>query len=128
MVDIRKASISFIVLLFCSYFLYHPVNADVPLPFRPYQPEILYLVRHNYLEDLGFPSKPEDKPSQYVYAIVRDIYGKTLHGSLTYTIDNEKPQTIPMTLVMGIPVNGTWQCEIPIPETETNSTVRPAIL
>jgi membrane protein YqaA with SNARE-associated domain len=123
LVDIRRVSICFITILLDCYSLYQPVNADVHIPFHSYHPNVLYLGRHNYLEDIGLPSKPEDKASKYIYAIVQDIYGKTLHGNLTYVLDNKKPSTIPMSLWSGIPANGTWEGEIPNQKADMPYTV-----
>lgn len=105
-------------------FLYQPVNADVYIPYRPYHPEILYLGRHNYLEDLGLPSKPEDNASMYIYALVRDTFGKNVDGKLAYTINNEKPLTEKMTLWSGISTNGIWSGKIPNEKANMPYTVR----
>jgi hypothetical protein len=111
--DIRKVGICFITILVGSYLVYQPVNAYVHIRYQRYQPEILYLGRHHYLEGIGLPSKHEDRNSQYIYALVRDIYGKNVQGKLHYTIDGKSWNTTRMTLNYGPPANGTWMGEIP---------------
>jgi hypothetical protein len=105
-------------------FLYQYVDADVYMPYHPYQPQILYLGRHNYLEDLGLPSKPEDHQSMHIFALVSDIYGNIVVGNLSYSIGNQKPLTEKMILWSGTPTNGTWWGKIPIQTADMPSTVR----
>lgn len=118
MVGIRKASIFFFIILMAGFtsnsFFCPPLYAEVYVPYHPYQPQILYLGRHNYLEELKLPSKPEDAQSKYIYAIVHDMYGKIKNGTLSYTIDNIKEPPIAMKLVTGIPADGTWWGIIPL--------------
>ena len=96
------------------FFLYQPVNADIRIHSQPYQLQMLYLGRQNYLEGIGIPSKPEDPESRFIYALVYDQYGKIVHGNLNYTIDGWKHwRTTPMRLIYGIQANGTWRGEIP---------------
>ncbi len=112
MVDIRKVGLCFVSILVSSCLLYQPVNAHVHIFYRPYHPEILYLGRHIYLEGIGLPSKPEDRASKYIYALVRDNYGKIVDGRLTFTVNGVDSNTT-MTLIYPPAANGTWMGEIP---------------
>jgi hypothetical protein len=89
-----------------------PVNADISI--LQYHPDIIYLGRQpTYIERDSLPSNPKEQV-QYIYALVHDAYGKIVNATLSYTIDH-KNETDTMTLINGIPSNGTWMGVIPKP-------------
>jgi hypothetical protein len=79
----RKISICFISMILVTSFSYRPVYAFIHIHVSPYKPDIIYLGRHNHLEDSGSPSNPDESESQTIFAEVRDVYGKNLHGYLS---------------------------------------------
>ncbi|MFZ0514652.1 MAG: hypothetical protein WAM14_23820, partial [Candidatus Nitrosopolaris sp.] len=113
MVDIRNI-ICFITVLVGCCFLIQTVNAHIHIQTVPYRPDIIYLGRANHFELGSYPSQQDDPTSQYIYAEVKDIYANITDAYLNYTINNNKIwPPIKMTLINGIPANGTWRAEVP---------------
>lgn len=70
---IGNIDIYFITVFACS-FVCQFVNATIHIHINPYKPQILYLGRQNFLEDINIPYNTTNNGS--IYAIVHDIYGK----------------------------------------------------
>jgi hypothetical protein len=108
------------ILLLCSYVLFRTIAAQL-LPESITRHLINTYVYHPRVEFVGrdidqflpsFPSKPNS--SVDIYAKIYDEYGKIVQANLTYF-------TIPMVLIDGTPLNGTWKASIP-PQAN-NSTI-----